>query len=93
MQTTKAQDVCVEETALLRPKKIAQAETMVTCRDHAKQKQWRNLNIFENGWIILCILSRRRGDYGKVHNVNSALGGSQQALHPGVRGLRSDPDA
>ena len=42
----------------------------------------------------MCALPRgRRGDNSKVYPSDPALGGTQQALHPGVRSLRSDRHA
>ena len=44
--------------------------TKVTCHDHVEPMQWRHLNVFNKGCVIVCALPRgRRGDDGKVYRV------------------------
>ena len=82
----------VEETPELWPEESARAGTPVVCHDHVEPMQWRHLNVFNKECVIVCALPRgRRGDDSKVYPCDSAVGRTQQALHPGVRSLRSDP--
>jgi hypothetical protein len=84
----------VEETPELWPEESARAKTPVTCHDHVEPMQWRHLNVFNKECVIVCALPRgRRGDDSKVYPCDPAVGGTQQALYPGVGSLCSDPHA
>ena len=84
----------VEETPELWPEESTRAGTPLTCYDHVEPMQWRHLNVFNQG-VRDCVRSAARAPNQRRHGVpcDPTLGGTQLALHSGVRGIRPDPDA
>jgi hypothetical protein len=84
----------VKETAELWSEESARAGTKVTYHDHVEPMQWRHLNVFDKEVRDrLCAAARTPWRRRQGVLCHSALGGKQQAFHPGVLGLCPDPDA
>ena len=60
----------VVETLELWQEESVRAGTPLTCYDHVEPMQWRQLNVFNEEWVIVCTLPRgHRANDGKMHRV------------------------
>jgi hypothetical protein len=84
----------VEETGEMWPEESARAGTKVNCHDYVEPMQWRHLNVFNKECVIVSALPARTPQQRwQGLPCQTALGGAQQVLHLGVRGLRREHHA